>query len=104
MTNRKRPSLDDVCVLVGKEITVGELHEQIESDGKQTEVFCSRFDLYANDFYSSAMQDLKVSMILILDSESYSGEKEVIYDNQHYTIIRTYHREDGLLEVSCSEG
>lgn len=103
MANRKRPSLDDVCVLVSKEISIGDLHEQIETDGKQTEVFCSRFDLYATDFYSAAMQDLKVSMILILDAESYNNEKEVIYDNQRYTIIRTYRREDGLLEVTCSE-
>ena len=55
------------------------------------------------EFFSSKKQDLKVSMVLIIDAESYNGEKKLEYDGIEYAIIRTYEREDGLLEVTCGE-
>lgn len=102
-TNRKKPSLDDVCILIDARYEFDEYRNQIEVEPERTEIFCGYTDLYRNEFYKAAVQDLKVSMVLIIDAESYNGEKKLEYDGIEYTIIRTYEREDGLLEVTCGE-
>lgn len=101
--SRKRPSLDDLCVLVKTSIEVGSLHEQNEVDEEFNEVFCTYADLYSSEFYAAANTDFKINMILIIDGESYDGEKKLIYQDTRYTIVRAYQRDDGLIEVTCSE-
>lgn len=46
-------------------------------------------DVYANEFYEASEQGFKPSLRLRISELNYSGEKELIYMQTTYSVIRT---------------
>lgn len=103
VANKNYPSLDDICTLVKTEIVIHDNLSQQEVPSTFREVFCACKDINASDYYKKAVNDIKLSLVLIMDAEEYEDEKLIDFDNIRYAVFRTYQREDGLIEVTCSE-
>lgn len=56
----------------------------------KTDVLCRVQGISSNEFYNSATIKLKPEIKFIMHNFEYLGQKEVIYNNQKYVVVRTY--------------
>lgn len=98
----KHISLDDVCFLMSKTITVDELQQEIIEYLPEL-VYCSKLSIGQREFTATMQKGLKAQFTLVIDYDEYDGEKEVEYDKKIYSIYRTFVRDDGYIELYCEE-
>lgn len=80
---------DVSCKLLSTTLTTNEIGVQKEEQ-KETEIpLIAVEDVYANEFYEANQQGYKPSLRLRISALNYHDEKELIYMNTIYTIIRT---------------
>ena len=53
-------------------------------------VLCRESSVGSSEFYQAAVNDLKPSIKIIIHEFEYSGEKEIIYFGNRYSVIRTF--------------
>lgn len=96
-------SLDQVCVLhkafTGKTDEIGNPIK----DTSGTEAFCAEMSVGGVEFDRAGQRGIKAEIELLLDSESYDGEKKVTYNGVQYDIYRHYRRKDGLTELYLTQ-
>ena len=79
---------DVSCKLLSTTLTTNEIGVQKEEQ-KETEIpLIAVEDVYANEFYEANQQGYKPSLRLRISILNYNNEKELIYMNTIYTIIR----------------
>lgn len=94
-------SLDDVCILLSITTTsIDGLGQPILKENPFT-VFCSKLSITRAEFNSAGQLGFKPSMLLIVDSESYADEKLLIYNENKYSIYKTFQRKEGFTELYC---
>ena len=96
-------SLDDVCILVSTEVITDEIGQQIRSAEELTEIFCNVKSASSNEFYRAASDDIKAEKVIETDKENYLGQQVVAYENVKYAIYRTYIKQDGIIELYCTQ-
>jgi len=98
--NARYISLDDVCFLVSTEIVKDELHQDIEVEVER-EVFCSVLNINQYEYASAIAAGRKPKNTFVVNYEDYNDENKIKYNNQSYTIYRTFVRADGYIECHC---
>lgn len=64
-------------------------------------VFCEVRSVSRSEWYSAQAQNIQADIIFVLSVDAdYEAEKELIYHNQKYRVIRTYINDDGI-ELTC---
>lgn len=89
----------DVVTLITESNTVhGVFDEPTETT---REVFCEVRSVGRNEVYQAMAVGINVSIVFVLSiAEDYQNEKELIYKNVRYRVIRTYVSDDGI-ELTC---
>ena len=95
-------SLDNVCYLITKTITVNALHQQIEVETESMS-FCAELSINSNEFFDAGQNSIKASKVLLIDSEGYLNQESVKYENKKYRVYRVYQRFDGMTELYLEE-
>lgn len=93
-------SLDNVCYLISYTAPhQDEIGQCIPSEKLKTLCFCAEGSIYSEEFFKAGNNGIKPQVKLIVDSESYSGEEEVIYNDKLYFVYRQFPRQDGFTEL-----
>lgn len=89
----------DVITLITEASTVhGVFDEPTETT---RDVFCEVRSVGRNEVYQAMAVGINVSIVFVLTlAEDYQNEKELIYNNVRYRIVRTYVSDDGI-ELTC---
>lgn len=75
--------------LVGYRIDKDEIGNEIKNPVK-TIVLCKTRSIGHSEFYNAKVSDLKPEIKFIIHKFEYSGEKEVIFGDINYKVMRTY--------------
>ena len=96
-------SLDQICTLhnafTGKTDEIG--NPIRDTSGK--EVFCAEISVGGLESNRAGQRGIKAEIELLIDCESYDGEKKVTYNGVQYDIYRHYRRQDGLTELYLTQ-
>lgn len=96
-------SFDDVCVLISTKVITDEIGQQIKSAEELTEIFCNVKSASSNEFYRAASDDIEAEKVIETDKENYLGQQVVVHENVKYAIYRTYIKQDGIIELYCTQ-
>lgn len=86
--------------LLGKGYTVDELGNQIPSDVKKR-VLCKVDSIGRSEFYSAATSNLKPEIVFTIHKYEYENERKVIFEEQQYSVLRTYATGFEEIELTC---
>lgn len=94
----------DICypgVILETENALGEI---LESITYPSYVFCDKRFVTRTEFYQAATTDYKPEIILKLKIADYAGQKYVKFNNEVYTVIRTYEASSEDIEITLESG
>lgn len=80
---------DVSCKLLSTTLITDEIGVQKEVQKESEIPLIAVEDVYANEYYEASQQGYKPSLRLRISALNYHNEKELIYKNTIYTIIRT---------------
>ena len=84
------------------EYTQDDLGEWTETR-TETEVFARVESITMSEFYQAGMQGFKPEYKMTVWMNEYSNEALIEYDGLIYTVYRTYHRDDGRIELYVTQ-
>lgn len=84
---------DDVIELLQVEITSDKELNQIKKH-KSAEVFCKVDSVSRGEIYNAAITGLRPTYTITMNEFEYSGESEIKYNGQLYSVLRTYKKDD----------
>ena len=90
--------LDDVIELLQVEITSDKELNQIKKH-KSAEVFCKVDSVSRGEIYNAAITGLRPTYTITMNEFEYSGESEIKYNGQLYSVLRT-HKKDDYIELT----
>ena len=67
----------------------------------ETEVYAIKSSVSQTAFYQAAATGMRPEWIFVVRGDEYKSEPKLKYDTKEYTIIRTYEREDKMIELTC---
>lgn len=96
---------NDVVILISKSGTNNKAGDMIYTE-EHTEVFCEISTVGRSEFYHGMSKGLKPELLVVLeDYEDYSGQKEVIYNNVRYKVLKAFRPKNGhRLELTLYAG
>lgn len=78
------------CFLINKETDENSIGVQdLKNEIKKEVLIIRHEDIYSKEFYEANEQGLRPDLRIVISSLSYNDEKEIEYDNERYSIIRT---------------
>ena len=80
---------DISCKLLSTTIIQDDIGNEIENQVKRIIPIIKVEDVYASEYYEANQQGYKPSLRLRISALNYKDEKELIYMNKEYSIIRT---------------
>lgn len=97
---------NEVCYL-GR-LTVGdktnEVGDKIKTITYDREVYCNEKSVKASEFYQAQAAGMKPEVVLEVMLIDYSKEKFVLYDDEEYTVLRTYKKSKEKIELTLTRG
>lgn len=80
-----------------------ELGNWVETLGpfERRQTFAEKKSVRQSEYYQAASLGLKPETIFVLYLQEYKGEEKLEFEGKVYTIVRTYERPDGKIELSC---
>lgn len=76
--------------LIGYEKTEDDIGNEVLEEVKET-VLCRITDIGQSEFYNANVSDLRPDIKFIIKEFEYKGQKEVIFNEVKYKVIRTYY-------------
>lgn len=67
-------------------------------------VFVNVSSIGMNEFYQAHNLGFKPELKVYIRDFEYKGESKIKYKNEEYRVIKTYDRQDGVIELTCSKG
>jgi SPP1 family predicted phage head-tail adaptor len=92
---------DSVIYLI--QVTYGEndMGDSIEIHTKR-QTFAQKNSVRQSEFYQAAATGLKPELTFVVWLREYRDEPKLEYNGKMYTVIRTYSKNDELIELICS--
>lgn len=79
----------EIIYLLSMEITEDDIGNQISSSKTSKKCYAKKQSIRTNEFYNATMNGLTPSCEFVIKRLNYSGESELIYNNELYSVIRT---------------
>ncbi|NOW08054.1 phage head closure protein [Clostridium beijerinckii] len=79
-----------------------ELMNQIPEEIK-TDLYCDLKSIGRNEYYNAASQGLKPEIIFVIHKYEYNGEREILFEENRYKVIRTYSADFEEIELTCEK-
>lgn len=67
-------------------------------------IFCNEKSVKYSEFYQAQSIGMKPEIVLEVKIADYNKEKYVMYDNQEYTVLRTYKTSSENIELTLVRG
>lgn len=93
-----------ICYLGVEEDVENSLGEKFEQVTFGDYVFCDKKSIRMSEFYQAAITDYKPSITLTLKQTDYEGQKYIKFEDEIYTMIRTYAVGSEDIEVVLERG
>lgn len=93
---------DTVIFLLNTTIIQDEIGNELESIQKR-QTFAQKNSTRQSEFYQAASAGLKPELTFVLWLQEYKDESKIEYNDKQYSIVRTFERPDGMIELSCEE-
>ena len=77
---------------------MNQIPEEIE-----TVVYCDLKSIGRNEYYNAVSQGLKLEIIFVIHKYEYNGEKEILFEDGKYKVIRTYSKDFEEIELICEK-
>ena len=90
----------DVLSLVTVTIAVNSVGDSIETKSLR-EVFCNKKSVKSSEFYQAHATGLRPDFIFEVRLVDYQNEQVVRFGTTDYTVIRTYSKNDEIIEIVC---
>lgn len=68
------------------------------------EIYCNEKSIRASEFYQAQAVGMKPEIILEVMISDYSKEKFIKYDEEEYTIMKTYKKSPEIIELTLVRG
>ncbi|MFC3883755.1 phage head closure protein [Bacillus songklensis] len=78
-----------------------ELGQKEEIEDYSRQVFCEKNSASRAEFFSAGQNGIKASCVLIINLFDYQKETRLKYENDIYSVYRTYERSDERIELYC---
>lgn len=89
----------DVIELISEAPAVHGVFEQPVQETRQ--VFCEVRSVSRSEWYSAQAQNIQADIVFVLTVDAdYENEKELLFHEKKYRVIRTYINDDGI-ELTC---
>lgn len=89
----------DVIELISEAPAVHGVFEQPVQETRQ--VFCEVRSVSRSEWYSAQAQNIQADIVFVLTVDAdYDNEKELLFHEKKYRVIRTYMSDDGI-ELTC---
>ncbi len=89
----------DVIELISEAPAVHGVFEQPVQETRQ--VFCEVRSVTRSEWYSANAQNIQADIVFVLTVDAdYENEKELLFHEKKYRVIRTYMSDDGI-ELTC---
>ena len=98
MTDKKNPTLNDICTLISETFVSDAVGNQIPATSG-TEVFCGELAITEREFYDAAQAGIRPETAVIVNSMDYDGQLKVSFKGITYSVIRRYPRIDEFTEL-----
>lgn len=83
-------TFDNEVTLIGDiSYSYDDVGNTIKEQERRT-ILCNELSVYGADFYRGASVGLKPELVLEIHDFEYQGEKQVIYKEKLYEVLRTY--------------
>lgn len=101
ITSKNDISLDNVCTLISSGYIPGDYGQHTDNKVR-AQVFCGEVSTPSSEFYKANQSGFKAEVILIVNSEEFSGQMQVEYEGKEYSINRYFNRPyDDYTELYC---
>lgn len=94
----------DVAFLGKAAESVNDIGDYIEAIIYDNEVYCNEKSIKASEFYQAQSVGMKPEVNIELMIADYSKEKYVKYDEEEYTVLRTYKTSKERIELTLIRG
>lgn len=94
----------NVCNLGVFKKTIDDIGDVIETIVYYNEVYCNEKSIRASEFYQAQAVGMKPEVTLELMLADYNKEKYVKYDDEDYTVLRTYKTSHERIELTLVRG
>lgn len=84
--------------------TTDDIGDVIETIVFDNEVYCNEKSIRASEFYQAQALGMKPEVTLELMLSDYNKEKYVQYDEEEYTVLRTYKTSPERIELTLVRG
>lgn len=94
----------DICQLGVYVTTKNSIGDTIKTISYSGEIFCNEKSIKQSEFYQAQATGLKPEITLELMLCDYNKEKYVKYDEEEYTVLRTYKTSTERIELTLIRG
>jgi len=90
----------DVVDLTEITTTIDAVGDSVEVETKVT-VYCNKKSIRQSEFYQAMAIGLKPELMFEIRIMDYTGQEWLYYDSKKYQIIRTFTKNDEIIELVC---
>lgn len=94
----------DICYPAITTETENAFGEMIESTTYPSYVFCDKRSVTRAEFYQAAATGYKPVIVLLLKIADYANQKYIKFNNEVYTVVRTYEISSEDIEITLERG
>lgn len=94
----------DICYLGIEDEAENAIGEKYDAVTFADYVFCDKKSIRMSEFYQAATTDYKPSITLTLKLADYEGQRYIQFEDEVYTMIRTYAVNSEDIEVVLERG
>ena len=91
----------DVGKLCTKQVGLDNLRRPIKKLIKK-EIYCNKKSIRQSEFYQAMAQGIRPEIMFEIRFADYNNETHFEYENKLYRIIRTYTKNNEILELVCN--
>ena len=98
MTDKKNPTLNDICTLISETFESDAVGNQVAVTS-ETQIFCGELAITEREFYDAAQAGIRPETAVIVNTMDYDGQLKVSFKDIVYSVIRRYPRIDEFTEL-----
>lgn len=91
---------DKEVILISHTYGNDEIGNQIPKEIRR-EILCKEKSVGRSEFYSAATSNMRPEVILTIHKYEYEGERKVEFEEQQYTVLKTYSENFEEIELTC---
>lgn len=88
--------------LISDEVESTDNAGDVSTTSTERKVFADKLSIGQNEFYQAHRSGLKPQLKFNIRSSEYLGEMKLRFNDRDYSIMRTYDKQDGVVELTCS--